>query len=294
MQTETLSTRFRGIEAWDDREILEALVESSLASVAAVRAAVPALRAAAEAIVGRLRADGRLALAGAGTSARLAVQDGVELMPTFGWPREKLCFLIAGGTDALMRAIEGAEDDTDAAEAAVAAENIGEADALIGISASGRTPYAIAAVRAAKRRGALTIGIANNPDAPLLAAAELPVLLDTGAEPIAGSTRMKAGTAQKVALNLLSTLVMIRLGRVYDGRMVDVVATSDKLRQRSLDMVKVIAGIDEAAARQALEAAGGHVKLAVLVAKGMSADAGRALLDANDGDLRAALVAHPS
>ena len=241
-----------------------------------------------------MRAGGRLALAGAGTSGRLAVQDAVELMPTFGWPRERLCFLIAGGADALLSAIEGAEDDEDAAAAAVASESIGEDDALIAVSASGRTPYAIAAVRSARAAGALTVGIANNPDADLLAAADLPVLLDTGAESIAGSTRMKAGTAQKVALNMLSTLVMIRLGRVYDGRMVDVVATSDKLRRRSLEMVKDIARVDDVAAQSALSATNGHVKLAVLIAKGMTAETGRTLLEANDGDLRAALGSQPS
>ncbi len=287
MGTETVSSRYRGIETWDDREVMEALLEAQLAGVAAVKAALPALALAAAAAAARLRAGGRLAYAGAGTSARLAVQDGTELTPTYGWPRERLVFLVAGGSEALTRAIEGAEDDSGAGDA----ETLGSADVLVGVSASGRTPFTVGAVERARRSGALTVGIANNAGTPLIAAAEHPVLIDTGAESIAGSTRMKAGTAQKAALTLFSTLVMIRLGRVYDGLMVDMVANNAKLRARALAMLSEIAGADGASAQAALDAAGGHVKLAVLISRGLGPEAAQALLDEHGGDLRHALAA---
>ena len=289
MGTETVSSRYRGIETWDDREVLEALLEAQLSGVAAVKAALPALAGAAAAAAARLRAGGRLAYAGAGTSARLAVQDGTELTPTYGWPRERVVFLVAGGSEALSRTIEAAEDDSGAG--AADAETLGSADVLVGVSASGRTPYTVGAVERARWSGALTVGIANNAGTPLIAAAEHPVLIDTGAESIAGSTRMKAGTAQKAALTLFSTLVMIRLGRVYDGLMVDMVATNAKLRARALAMLSEITGADGASAQAALDAAGGHVKLAVLISRGLAPEAAQALLDEHGGDLRHALAA---
>ncbi len=291
MGTETVSSRYRGIETWDDRDVMEALLEAQLSGVAAVKAALPALAGAAAAAAARLRAGKRLAYAGAGTSARLAVQDGTELTPTYGWPRERLVFLVAGGSEALSHAIEGAEDDAGAGAAAADAEALGSADVLVGVSASGRTPYTVGAVERARRSGALTVGIANNAGTPLIAAAEHPVLIDTGAESIAGSTRMKAGTAQKAALTLFSTLVMIRLGRVHDGLMVDMVANNAKLRARALAMLSEIAGADGASAQAALDAAGGHVKLAVLISRGLAPEAAQALLDEHGGDLRHALAA---
>jgi len=162
----------------------------------------------------RLRDGGRLAYAGAGTSGRLAVQDGAELMPTFSWPQDRLLLLIAGGPQALIEAVEGAEDESEQAVDLVRRHAIGTRDVLIAVAASGTTPFTLAALREAKALGALTIGIANNRDTPLLADAEHPIWLDTGPEPIAGSTRMKGGTAQRIALNVLSSLIMIRLGRV--------------------------------------------------------------------------------
>ena len=229
MGTEDISRRYRGIETWPDPEVLETLVEAQLSGVAAVRAALTALASAAEAAVARLRRGGRLVYAGAGTSIRLGVQDGVELTPTYGWLADRTVFLVAGGYDALTKAIEGAEDDRAAGAAAARSEDLGKLDVTIAISASGQTPYTLGAVEEARNLGALTIGIACNPDAPLLTSVEHRVLIDTGPESIAGSTRLKAGTAQKVTLNLLSTLIMIRLGRVFDGLMVDVVATNAKL-----------------------------------------------------------------
>jgi N-acetylmuramic acid 6-phosphate etherase len=288
--TETISPRFRDLDAWDARTILDAFLEGQLAAVAAVRGALPAIEAAALAAVPRLARGGRLVYAGAGTSGRIAVQDGAELPPTFDWPPERLVLLIAGGEKALMRAIENAEDDAEAGAAAVERHAIGADDVVIGLAASGGTPFTIAVLRAAGRRGALTIGVANTGGAPLLAAAEHPIAVPTGAEPIAGSTRMQAGTAQKVVLNLFSTLVMIRLGRVYQGLMVDMRATNAKLRHRAVRMLRHLSGRDEAEVQGALARAGGKVKLARLVLEGLEPAAAQSLLDRNSGSLRAALA----
>lgn len=264
------------------------MVEGQFAAVAAVHAARPALERAALAIEERLRGGGRLVYAGAGTSGRLAVQDGAELMPTFSWPEERLLMLMAGGDDALLRAVEGAEDTADAAAALVYQHRIGDKDALIAVAASGTTPFTLACLRDASTRGALTVGIANNPNTPLLNEADYPILLDTGAEPIAGSTRMKAGTAQRVALTLLSSLVMIRLGRVYEGLMVDVQPSNRKLVRRSEAILAQLTGHSREQVRDALRQAKGSVKLALLLLEGRRLDEARQALDDADGDLRAA------
>ena len=264
------------------------MVEGQFAAVAAVHAARPALERAALAIEERLRGRGRLVYAGAGTSGRLAVQDGAELMPTFSWPEERLLMLMAGGDDALLRAVEGAEDTADAAAALVYQHRIGDKDALIAVAASGTTPFTLACLREASARGALTVGIANNPNTPLVNEADYPICLDTGAEPIAGSTRMKAGTAQRVALTLLSSLVMIRLGRVYEGLMVDVQPSNRKLVRRSEAILAQLTGHSREQVRDALRQAKGSVKLALLLLEGCRLDEARQALDDADGDLRAA------
>ena len=217
------------------------------------------------------------------------MQDGTELGPTFDWPEARTLYLIAGGTPALREAVEGAEDDADAAAAQVAAADIGPGDAVIGLAASGRTPFTVAALRSAGAAGALTVGIAGAPDSPLLQAAAHPVCLTTGPEVVAGSTRMKAGTAQKVALNLISTQVMVRLGRVHAGLMVDMRPANAKLRARARGMVMRLTGTGERDADAALAAAGGRVKPAVLVALGLTADAALRALAENDDVLRRAL-----
>jgi N-acetylmuramic acid 6-phosphate etherase len=195
---------------------------------------------------------------------------------------------MAGGADAFLRAVEGAEDREDAAEAAVAAAGLGAGDVLVGLAASGTTPFTRAAVRAARARGSLTIGIACSAGAPLLREAAIGVLLATGAEAVAGSTRMKAGTAQKAALNLFSTALMVRMGRVYRGRMVDMNARNDKTERRAARMLADLTGAPEQAARAALAQAGGKVKLAVLILDGLAPDDAAALLDRHGGNLRAA------
>src|SRR5438477_8597487 len=259
METERLSPRYSGIDVWDPSDILDAMVEGQFAAVAAVRAARTSLETAALAMEPRLRNGGRLVYAGAGTSGRLAVQDGAELMPTFSWPQERLLLFIAGGHEALMQSVEGAEDEIGHAVNLVRDARIEGNDVLIAVAASGTTPFTLACLREAKQRGALTIGIANNRDTPLLAEAECPIWLDTGPEPIAGSTRMKAGTAQRIALNLLSSLVMIRLGRVYRGLVVDVQSTNIKLEKRKRAMVGYLTGSCDENAREALERNEGNV-----------------------------------
>ncbi len=262
-ETEAADPRLTTIETWPPGAILTALWEGQLAAVAAVGPALPALERAADAALPRLLAGGRLAYAGAGTSGRIAAQDGAELAPTFGFDRTVL--LIAGGPGALTQAVEGAEDGTDTARADAAA--LGPGDVLIAVAASGRTPYTLACIEAARAAGALTIAIANSAGAPLLSAADHPVLIQTGAEPITGSTRMKAGTAQKIALNLLSTLLMIGMGRVFRGRMSHMATTNDKLRARAVTIVQDLAGVGAAEAQAALLATGHQIKPAVLRAE---------------------------
>ena len=288
MRTEHPSPRYSAIDRWAPAEILDAMIEGQFAAVAAVHAARPALERAALAIEERLRAGGRLVYAGAGTSGRLAVQDGAELMPTFGWPAERLVLLLAGGREALLGAVEGAEDQAEEAASLVRRHGIGDKDVLIAVAASGTTPFTAGCLREAGACGALTVGIANNRDTPILDEALHPIWLDTGAEPIAGSTRMKAGTAQRVALTLLSSLVMIRLGHVYEGLMVDVQASNSKLVRRSETILAQLTGRRSNEVREALIQAKGSVKLAFLLLEGSGLDEARAALAESGGDLRAA------
>ena len=213
---------------------LSLMLDSQAAAIPALTAALPAIEAAATAAHDRLLANsgGRLIYAGAGTSARIGVQDGAELPPTFSWPKKRLAFLIAGGPSALLGAIENAEDDKEAGVADAAKIKIGKHDVIIGLAASGQTPYTHGVILAARAASALTIGIANNPGTPLLTAASYPILLETGGEIIAGSTRLKAGTAQKICLNLISNMIMVKMGFVADGMMVAMVPTNEKLRRR--------------------------------------------------------------
>ncbi|HEX3506540.1 MAG TPA: N-acetylmuramic acid 6-phosphate etherase [Xanthobacteraceae bacterium] len=290
MDTERASPRYSDIDLWEPGDVLDALIEGQMAAVAAVRPALGAIEAAAAAIETRLRQGGRLIYAGAGTSGRLAVQDGAELIPTFNWPREQLLLLMAGGTEALLRSAEGAEDEVEQATKLMQHHGIGPSDALIAVAASGTTPFTLSCLQRAKASGALTIGIANNLSAPLLQEADHPIFLDTGAEPIAGSTRMKAGTAQRVALNLLSTLTMIRLGRVHQGLMVDMQAINAKLVSRSESILSKISGRTGEEVRDALQEADQSIKVAMLLLQGCSKERAQALLKQAGGNLRAALT----
>lgn len=286
--TEGVDPAFEEYDTWPVSMQLNALWQSQLAAAAVVSAALPALSRAVEDALPRLRAGGRLIYAGAGSSGRLAAQDGAELEPTYNWPAERMHVLIAGGPEALLNAVENAEDNVTAAQDTVQSLNITSNDVLVGIAASGRTPYTVACVEAAHAKGAETIGIANVAGTPLLLAAEHSVLVETGAEPIAGSTRMKAGTSQKIVLNLLSTSLMTGMGRVYQARMVDMRSRNAKLRERAVRMVCSLTGCKAETARIALEQTDGHVKTAVLVALGVSkTDAVAALFRAEDNLRRA-------
>jgi N-acetylmuramic acid 6-phosphate etherase len=291
MDTERPSPRYSDIDVWDPSDIVEAMIEGQFTAVAAVMAARHALVRAALVAESRLRVGGRLVYVGAGTSGRLAVQDGAELMPTFSWPQDRLLLLIAGGKDALLQSVEGAEDAVDQAIRLVQQHNIGVNDVLIAVAASGTTPFTVSCLTEARRRGALTIGIANNRDTPILQKADYPVWLDTGAEPIAGSTRMKAGTAQRITLNIFSSLVMILLGRVYNGLMVDLQAVNKKLVQRSERILKRLTGCSGEQACEALRQANGNLKLAVLLLHGCDFNDAKGVLDRAGGQLRAALTA---
>lgn len=290
MATEDVSARFQDLDAWGDLDILKALYEGQLAAVAAIATSLPAIAEAVAAAVPRLEAGGRLIYAGAGTSGRIGVQDGAELTPTFDWPEERLGFAIAGGDEAILHAVENAEDSVDDGTEAMRRAGIGQNDVVIGLAASGRTPYTLAAIGEAKSRGALTVGVANNRGAALLRTADLGILIETGEEVVAGSTRMKAGTAQKIVLNLFSTLLMIRLGRVYRGLMVHMRVTNAKLRNRAAEMVDTITGCGMEAAARHLDRAGGDVKRASLLASGADPALAETLLSRHRGNLRLALV----
>jgi N-acetylmuramic acid 6-phosphate etherase len=292
MDTERPSPRYSDIDVWEPADIAEAMIEGQFTAVAAVRGARFALVGAALAAQARLRdGGGRLVYVGAGTSGRLAVQDGAELIPTFSWPQDRLLLLMAGGKDALLRSVEGAEDAVDQAARLVQQHEIGINDVLIAVAASGTTPFTLSCLKEARKRGALTIGVANNRDTPILEEADHPIWLDTGAEPIAGSTRMKAGTAQRITLNVFSSLVMILLGRVYDGLMVDLQAVNQKLVRRSESILKRLTGRSGEQACEALRQANGNVKLAVLLLHGCDLQEATSVLDRAGGQLRAALAA---
>ena len=289
--TEHADSRYLALDSWDSLTALRAIWESQMAAIASLGPALPVLADVVEAAVPRLRAGGRLVYAGAGTSIRIAVQDGTELGPTFNWPESRTHYLIAGGPAALTLGIEGAEDNAGEARDQVASAGIGVQDVVIGIAASGRTPFTIAALEAARAAGALTVGISCNPGARLLDVADHAVVIETGAEVVAGSTRMKAGTAQKVVLNMISTQVMVRLGHVHEGLMVDMRPQNKKLRGRACDMVVRIAQVSPDAARAALAQCDWRVKPAVLVALGARLDQADAALASAGGLLRQAMAA---
>ncbi len=288
MSTEGIRHAFRDLDLWPLDQTIATLVEANRGAVAAVEAAAPALARAAEGIERRLRGGGRLIYAGAGTSGRIAMQDAAELPPTFGFDRALV--LLAGGEAAGRRAREGAEDDRGEATAAVDAAGVGADDALVGVAASGDTPYTIAAVERARQRGAFTVGLANNAASGLLLAADVAVLLDTGAEVLAGSTRLAAGTAQKVALNALSTAVLVRLGGAYHNLMVGMRPVNAKLRRRAASIVAEATGLGTDEAETALARAEYGIREAIVMADGgVGLERARALLAAHAHRVRDAL-----
>jgi N-acetylmuramic acid 6-phosphate etherase len=261
------------------REIVRIIQEQDALVATAVAAEGDRIAQAIDLIAERMTHGGRLIYAGAGTSGRIAMLDASELPPTFGIDPSLVHVLMAGGERAFLHAVEGAEDDEDAAIEAVNRE-VKSDDALVGVAASGTTPYTVAAVRRANMLGALTVGVTSVPDSPLAKDVDIPIVVQTGAEVIMGSSRMKSGTAQKLVLNTISTGVMVRLGHVYSNLMIDMPATNEKLRSRALRMVELAAGVPRPAAMQAMRDAGGNVKVATVMAKRkLSADDARKLLE---------------
>lgn len=295
LPTEGVTERYSDLDLLDGRNLLERLLNDQQAAVDAVRATLTALESATGAAAERLARGGRLIYCGAGTSGRLSQLDATELTPTFSWPPERAVTLMAGGRQAFWTAVENAEDDVAAAERDFRAAHVQPDDVVIGVAASGTTPYVQRILELARHAGALTIGLANNAGTPVLSASAHPLLLDTGPEVLSGSTRLKAGTAQKITLNLFSTAVMVRLGKVYQNLMVDLIATNEKLRCRAVNLTARAGQVEPAAAQVHLHEAGWNVKTSVVMAR---LDTGpteaRALLQAQAGHLRAVLCDRPS
>jgi N-acetylmuramic acid 6-phosphate etherase len=291
LKTETPAQDHALLDQYPTAELVNVLVDDQLNAVNAVRAAAPRIAAAVAAALPRVEAGGRLIYVGAGTSGRLGVLDSVELYPTFSWPHGRAVALLAGGSDAMFVAVEGAEDDFNQGAADLRSLNVTKDDVVLLIAASGGTPYVLGALRAARELGALTIGFANNVDAPVANEAEIGVTLDTGAEVISGSTRLKAGTSQKIALNTFSSALMVRLNKVYGNLMVDLKATNAKLVLRAIRLTAFATGVDEAAARAVLEQCDFHVKTAIVaLSKQINVEQARALLETAHGSVRQALA----
>ncbi len=291
LATEEPHPAHAALDGYGTAALIDAFVTDQAQAAAAVQRAAPALALAVDAAVPRLRAGGRLVYVGAGTSGRLGVLDSVELLPTFSWPPERALALLAGGRGAMFAAVEGAEDDHEQGAADLRALQPVAPDVVLLLAASGGTPYALGAAVAAREAGALTVGFVNNPGAPLAAACEIVLLLDTGPEVIGGSTRLKAGTAQKIALNSFSSSVMVRLHKVYGNLMVDVRASNAKLVRRALRLTVRASGASEAAAQAALAACGARVKVAIVMLKaGVGVAAAEARLAAADGSVAGALA----
>ena len=258
----------------------------------AVAAAAPAIVAAIDAIAERMARGGRLIYIGAGTAGRVGMLDAVECPPTFNSPPGQVVALLAGGDGAFGGATEQAEDDVEMAPARLANLGLGADDSVVGIAASGRTPYVLAGMAYARSRGALTVGLSCNPQSQLSDAVDHPIEVVVGPEFIAGSTRLKAGTAQKLVLNMISTITMVRLGKTLGNLMVDVQATNEKLRARAVRIIAQASGVDEESAAAALAAAGGDTRVAIVaLGRGVDSAEARRHLDAHGGDLRRALGA---
>jgi N-acetylmuramic acid 6-phosphate etherase len=288
--TEARNERTRDLDLLETREVLARMNAEDAVVAPAVARCLDDIARAVDGIASRLRSGGRLVYVGAGTSGRLGVLDASEAPPTFGVPREMVVGVIAGGSEALQRSIEGAEDDAAAGAAALDALNVGESDAVVGISAGGRTPYVRGALERARDVGAFTVAVTCNAAAPIARGVDVVIAPQVGPEVIAGSTRLKSGTAEKMVLNMLSTASMVRLNKVYGNLMVDLRAVSEKLRQRAIRILRELSGEDEEACRAVLESTGWALKPAVVMLRANvdRAEAERRLTRA-DGSLRRAL-----
>ncbi len=286
--TERRNPRSARIDAVSTVEMVRIIHAEDEAATAAVGRELPRIAEAIDAVEQRFRRGGRLFYVGAGTSGRLGVLDASELKPTFNLEPGRVIALIAGGDRALRNAVEGAEDDASGALPELDRHGLTAADAVLGVAASGRTPYVIGALRHARAAGALTVGLSSDPAAALFEHADIAIAPDTGPEVISGSTRMKSGTAQKMVLNMLSTGLMVRLGYVLGNLMVNVQPTNGKLRDRALRIVREVARVNREQAEQALQGAA-DAREAILVARGLTLAQSRDLLSKHHGVLRAAL-----
>ncbi|CAG6393821.1 N-acetylmuramic acid 6-phosphate etherase [Streptomyces cocklensis] len=291
LTTEAFRPELAEIDRMPTLEIARTMNGEDTTVPAAVAAQLPRIAAAIDGIADRMARGGRLVYAGAGTAGRLGVLDASECPPTFNTtPGQEVVGLIAGGPSAMVTSIEGAEDSRELAAEDLDALGLTAADTVVGISASGRTPYAVGAVEHARALGALTVGLSCNADSPLAAAADHGIEVVVGPELVVGSTRLKAGTAQKLVLNMLSTITMIRLGKTYGSLMVDVRASNEKLRARSRRIVSLATGADDAAIEHALTATEGEVKPAILTLLArVDAPTAARLLSESGGHLRKAL-----
>jgi N-acetylmuramic acid 6-phosphate etherase len=287
--TELPNARSGALDLLATPALVELLVAEHRYAVDAVLESTESIARAVEAITDRLASGGALHYVGAGSSGRVAVLDAAEMPPTFGTPPDLVQAHIAGARAALTASVEGAEDDGAAGDVVIR-DSVKPGDAVVGVSASGGAAFVLAAIECARSLGAATIGITSVAESPLAHAAELPIVIATGSEVLTGSTRLKAGTAQKIVLNTISTAVMVRLGKVYENLMVDVVAGNRKLRARAQRLVRDLARVDEARARALLDQAGGRVKIAVVMQRrGVDAVQAQNLLDEHGGLLRALL-----
>lgn len=291
--TESRNPRTRNLDELSVDELLATMNAEDARVPAAVAAALPAIGRAVRAASEALRAGGRLVYFGAGTSGRLGVLDAAECPPTFSASPDQVVGLLAGGQGAMFKAVEGAEDSAELGAADLAAIGLTAADVAVGIAASGRTPYVIGGLDYARGVGAVAVSIACNPDAPVSAHAEIAIEVDNGPEVLTGSTRLKAGTSQKLILNMISTATMVQLGKTYGNLMVDVAPTNVKLVDRAVRIVREATGCDETDARRALDGSGNHPKTAiVMLLCDIDATQARRRLDGAGGFVRAALAEH--
>ncbi|MFP4136375.1 MAG: N-acetylmuramic acid 6-phosphate etherase [Candidatus Acetothermia bacterium] len=290
METESRNKKTRDLQAKSTRDLLRLINEEDKKIAEAVRETIPRIKDVINKFVSTFKSGGTIYYVGAGTSGRLGVLDAAEIPPTFGVPDDRVVGLIAGGEEAFTSAQEGREDDRLAGKKLTEENDISEDDLVIGISASGRTPFVLGCLEAADDAGAATASITNNKGQPIVKPSDVSVALETGPEVIAGSTRMKAGTAQKMVLNMISTVSMIKLGKVYDNLMVDVVASNEKLKERARRILRELTEADEVEIEKTLEASNYEVKPAVLVLKGrLSVKKARKLLESHGGYLDSAL-----
>ncbi|MRT41164.1 N-acetylmuramic acid 6-phosphate etherase [Pantoea sp. SOD02] len=290
MITEGRNPASQNIDELSTEAMLRVINDEDKKVALAVEAIVPQITQVVDAITQAFSKGGRLIYCGAGTSGRLGILDASECPPTFGTPRSQVVGLIAGGHTAILQAVENAEDNVEQGAQDLRDIEFNANDVLVGIAASGRTPYVLGALAYARQQGAFTAALTCNPNSPMSQAADLALTPVVGPEVVTGSSRMKAGTAQKLVLNMLTTGAMIRSGKVYGNLMVDVEATNQKLVQRQVNIVKQATDCDDATAQQALAACNGHCKTAiVMVLAGLTADEAKSLLSQNQGFIRNAL-----